>query len=81
MNTKITQAVVAVALIAVFSVATGIVVHHDDQTSSAHAMMVSSSMEKTTVMKAESTAAMKQKASDEMAEHNDMTNSTSDGMN
>lgn len=76
MNTK-TTVVTAVLLIAAFSVATGLVVHHNDQTSNAHAMMVSNAMEKTTIMKAEISAAMKQKQSDAMAEHGSMMNTSS----
>jgi len=76
MNTKTTQAVLAVVLIAAFSIATGAIIHHNDQTNSAHAMMVSAAMEKTAIKKAETSAAMKQKQSDEMAEHDSMMSST-----
>jgi len=76
MNTKVTV-IIAVVLIAAFSVGTGMLVHHNDQTNNAHAMMVSNAMEKTAIMKAETSAAMKQKQSDEMAEHDSMMNSSS----
>ncbi len=71
MSTKVTV-VAAIVLIAAFSVGTGLVIHHNDQKNNEHAMMVSNAMEKTTIMKAETSAAMKQKQSDEMAEHNSM---------
>jgi hypothetical protein len=82
MNVKVTVAV-AIVLIAVFSAGTGLVVHHDDQTNNAHAMMVSDAMQKTAIMKAETSAAMKQKQSDEMASHDSMMNdsSSTDSMN
>ena len=82
MDTKVTVAV-AIILVAVFSAGTGLVVHHNDQTNSAHAMMVGNAMQKTAIMKAETSAAMKQKQSDEMAEHDAMMNgsSSSDTMN
>ena len=70
MNTKVT---IVIVLIAVLSTATGLVVHHNDQMNNAHAMMVGSAMEKTAIKKAESSAAMKQKESDEMAEHDSMS--------
>ncbi len=66
MNTKV-MVVVAIVLIVAFSVGTGLVVHHNDNTNNTHAMMVSDTMEKTAIMKAETSAAMKQKQSDEMA--------------
>jgi len=80
MNTKLTI-VAAIILIAAFSIGTGLVVHHNDQTDSTHAMMVSDAMEKTAIMKAETSAAMKQKQSDEMAEHDSMMNSSSSSTN
>jgi hypothetical protein len=76
MNTKVT-AVVAIVLIAAFSVGTGLVVHHNDQTNNTHAMMANSAMEKDAVMKAETSAAMKQKQSDEMNTRNAMVNGSS----
>ena len=80
MNTKLTI-VIVIVLIAAFSAATGLVVHHNDQTNNTHAMMVSDAMEKTAIKKAENSAAMKQKESDEMAEHNAMMNDSSDNTN
>jgi hypothetical protein len=81
MNTKVTV-VAAIVVIAAFSVGTGLVVHHNDQASSTHAMMVSNAMEKTAIMKAETSAAMKQKQSDQMAMHDSTMNgsSSSDSM-
>ncbi len=76
MNTKI-SAVVSIVLIAAFSVGTGLVIHHNDQKNSAHAMMVSDAMEKAAIMKAKTSAAMKQKQSDEMAAHDSMMKSSS----
>jgi hypothetical protein len=76
MNTKVMIAV-TIVLIGAFSVGTGLVVHHNDRTASAHAMMVSNTMEKTAIMKAETSAAMKQKQSDEMVAHDSMMNSSS----
>lgn len=76
MNAKVTVAA-TIILVAIFSAGTGFVVHHEDQTNSAHAMMVSNAMQKATIMKAETNAAMKQKQSDEMVEHNAMMNGSS----
>ena len=76
MNTKVTI-VIAIVLIAAFSTVTGLVVHHNDQTNSTHAMMMSDAMEKTAIKKAETSAAMKQKSADEMAEHDSMMNGSS----
>ena len=76
MNTKTTIGA-AILFIAVFSIATGLIVHHNDQVNTAHAMMVSSAMEKTTIMKAESSAAMKQKQSDAMMEHDSKMHASS----
>jgi hypothetical protein len=76
MNIKVTI-VIAIVLIAGLSTATGLAVHHNDQTNNTHAMMMSDAMEKTAIKKAESSAAMKQKESDEMAEHDSMMNSSS----
>jgi hypothetical protein len=82
MNAKVSVAATTI-LIAVFSAGTGLVVRHDDQTNSAHAMMVGIAMQKTAIMKAETSAAMKQKQTDEMAEHDTMMNGSSspDSMN
>ncbi len=82
MNTKVIV-VVAIVLVAAFSIGTGLVVHHKDQTNNTHAMMANSAMEKDAIMKAETNAAMKQKQSDEMAAHNAMmnTSSSADTMN
>jgi hypothetical protein len=67
----------AVILLAVFSVATGLIVHNNDKTSNSHAMMVSEAMQKADIKKASTTAAMKQEEADKMAAHQAMMNDNS----
>jgi uncharacterized protein HemX len=61
------QVIVAVLLVIALSVATGLVVHHNDKTTATHDAMVSAAMQKTEVKKAATAAAMKQEETDKMA--------------
>jgi hypothetical protein len=73
---KSMQLTIAVVVVVGLSVATGLMVHHNDDTNNAHAMMMSDAMQKTAIKKAETSAAMKQKQSDEMTDHDTMMSST-----
>jgi type IV secretory pathway VirB6-like protein len=75
-NTKTTSVIVGIVLIAGFSAATALVVHHNDQTKNAQAMMMSDTAHKKAVQKAASDAAMKQKETDKMASQDSMMHDT-----
>ena len=69
---KIQSLVLGLVVIASFSVATGLVVHHNDQASKNHAMMMAESDKQKAVDKAMTDAAMKQEEKDKMAAHDAM---------